>query len=298
VTTLSEAFGFEFFRHAVVAATLVGGLCGLMGVPIVLRRMSYAGHGLSHAMFGGAVISVVLGWNFTLGAVIWGFIAALLIEKTAHRRGIGADAAIGIVTSASFALGLAVISMRRGFRQNVEGVLFGNILGVTNGDHLAIGGVTAAIGIALFIGYKPLLFTTFDPDLARIYGIRGDWVDTIFALALAAMIAVSMHIVGVTLIAAAIVIPPSTARLLTHSFSRLLPLSAGLGAFYGFGGMLLSYATDIASGAAIVLLAASIFAAVYAITGARRMLATHSHPALSSRRPHTHLAPSDILPSD
>ena len=91
-------FEFEFFRNGLVAAVLVGGLCGLIGVYIVLRGMSYIGHGLSHAVFGGAVLSYVMQWNFYLGAGLWGFIAALLINQTTRRYRIGADAAIGIVT--------------------------------------------------------------------------------------------------------------------------------------------------------------------------------------------------------
>src|SRR5918992_2845553 len=117
---LLQPLNYEFFRHGLIAATLTGALCGLMGVPIVLRRMSYIGHGLSHAVFGGAVVSSVIGWNFYLGAGLWGFLSALLINATARRRNLGADAAIGIVTTASFALGVAIISKGNRFTRNFE----------------------------------------------------------------------------------------------------------------------------------------------------------------------------------
>ena len=107
---LFEPFRYEFFTRGLLAATLVGALCGLVGVYIVLRRMSYIGHGLSHAVFGGAVASYVIGVNFYVGAGIWGFAAALLINALSRRRKIGADAAIGIITTASFAFGVALIS--------------------------------------------------------------------------------------------------------------------------------------------------------------------------------------------
>src|SRR5256885_7287918 len=128
---LREPWSFAFFRHGIAAGTLAGALCGRVGVYVVLRRMSYIGHGLSHAIFGGAVASYVLQINFYLGAGVWGLVSALLINSVARRRKIGADAAIGIVTTASFAVGVALISRVHHFTVNFEAALFGNILGVS-----------------------------------------------------------------------------------------------------------------------------------------------------------------------
>jgi len=278
---LAEPFRYEFFRNGVMAATMVGALCGLMGVYIVLRGMSYIGHGLSHSVFGGAVVSHVFAWNFYLGAGLWGFVSALLINAVGRRGKVGADAAIGIVTTTSFAVGVAIISKRRTFTRDFEAVLFGNILGVTESDLLVIGAVTAAVVTAVFFAYKQLLFATFDPELARIHGIPTGWVDTGFALALAATVVASMNIVGVTLIAAAIVIPPTIARLLSDAFGRVLMISTILGALFGFGGMVLSYAYDVASGAAIVLFAAAVFASVYTWTAVHRLLLAHRWSGLA-----------------
>jgi manganese/iron transport system permease protein/iron/zinc/copper transport system permease protein len=269
---LLEPFNYEFFRNGLIAATLTGGLCGLMGVYVVLRRMSYIGHGLSHAAFGGAVVSYILSWNFYIGAGLWAFLSAILINATARRRQIGADAAIGIITTASFALGVAIISKTRSFQRDFEAALFGNILGVTPRDLVVIGVVAVVVVIGIFFGYKQLLFSTFDPEIARVYGVSTAWVETGFALALAATIVASMNVVGVTLIAAAIVIPPITARLLTDSFGRLVILSTVFGALFGAIGIFLSYHFDVASGAAIVLLSAAVFAIVYAVTSVRRRL--------------------------
>ena len=188
----TEPLQYEFFRNGLIVATLVGALCGLMGVFIVLRRMSYIGHGLSHSVFGGAVVAYLMSWNFYIGAGLWGFFSALLINATARRRNIGADAAIGIVTTASFALGVALISRERQFTRNFEAALFGNILGVTGQDILIIAGVFVSVLAALFFSYKQLLFTTFDPEIARVYGVRTSWVDAGFALALAATIVASI----------------------------------------------------------------------------------------------------------
>jgi manganese/iron transport system permease protein/iron/zinc/copper transport system permease protein len=270
MTLISEPFGYEFFRQGLAASLLVGALCGMLGVYIVLRRMSYIGHGLSHSVFGGAVIAYVASLNFYVGAGLWGFASALIINAAARRRRIGADAAIGIVTTASFALGVALISKTRSFTRNFEAALFGNILGVTTADLVIIFGVTLGVAAFILLFYKRLLFITFDPEVAPIYGVKVGVVDSLFALAMAATIVASINVVGVTLIAATLVIPSTTARLLTDSFARMIVISTLIGAGAGLLGMYVSYWLDVSSGATIVLLEAALFAVVFAATAVTR----------------------------
>lgn len=260
--------------RGLISAALVGGLCGFIGVYVVLRRMSYIGHGLAHAIFGGAVVSYIMSINFYAGASVWGLVSALLINLTTSKRKIGADAAIGIVTTASFALGIALISRYKSFTRSFDAALFGNILGVTDGDLIAIVAVVAASLLIVLVGYKFFLFTTFDPEVARYYGVPTGWADSMLALVLAATIVVSIQVLGVTMIAAAIVIPPIVARLLTNSFGTMMMLSAGVGAFCGTGGIYLSYYVDVSSGATVVLFSATLFMLVLAYTGLRARLAT------------------------
>jgi manganese/iron transport system permease protein/iron/zinc/copper transport system permease protein len=262
VNVLAEPFAFEFFRQGLLAATLVGALCGMIGVYVILRRMSYIGHGLSHSVFGGAVVAYVASINFYVGAGLWGFLSALLINATARRGKVGADAAIGIVTTASFAIGVALISKTRSFTRDFEAALFGNVLGVTPADLVVVAVATALVAVFIVVFYKPLLFLTFDPDVAPIFGVRTGVVDTLFSLALAATIVASINVVGVTLIAATLVIPSSTARMLTDSFGRMIVYSTALGAGSGLVGIYLSYWLDVSSGATIVLLEAAIFVVV------------------------------------
>ena len=260
---------YEFFVRGLIVATLVGGLCGLIGVYIVLRRMSYIGHGLSHAIFGGAVTSYVLSINFFVGASLWGFISALLINLTTKKRGINADAAIGIVTTASFALGVALISKFKSFTRSFDAALFGNILGITETDLLAIVVVTIIAVVAIFVGYKYLLFTTFESEVAGLYGVPTGWVDAGFALLLAAIIVVSLQVLGVTMLAAAIVIPPVTAQLLTNNFHKMLIFSVVIGALCGLGGLYMSFYIDVSSGASVVLFSAGVFVLFLSFTTLR-----------------------------
>jgi manganese/iron transport system permease protein/iron/zinc/copper transport system permease protein len=260
----------------------------MLGVYVILRRMSYIGHGLSHSVFGGAVIGYVASINFYVAAGLWGFFSALLINATSRRRKIGADAAIGIITTASFAIGVALISKTRSFTRNFESALFGNILGVTTTDLIVIGAVTIGVAIFIVLFYKQLLFMTFDAEVAPIYGINVGIVDSLFALAMAATIVASINVVGVTLIAATLVIPSTTARLLSDSFARMIVISTVIGAAAGVVGMYVSYWLDISSGATIVLLEAGAFAFTLLVTTlARRRPAwtEQTIPALAHDRP-------------
>lgn len=264
-----EPFQYEFFLRGLLAATLVGGLCGLIGTYIVLRRMAYIGHGLSHAIFGGAVVSYVLSINFFVGASAWGFLSALIITFTTRRKEIAADAAIGIVTTASFALGLAIISRYKTFTRSFDAALFGNILGVSGQDLIAIIIVSVISVTTIILAYKLLLFTTFDREVAQFYGVPTGWIDAGFSLILAATIVVSLQVLGVTLIASAIVIPPIVARLLTNSFMKMIILSSVIGSLCGLCGIYLSFYIDVSSGATIVLFSTALFAIVMGYTSIR-----------------------------
>jgi ABC-type Mn2+/Zn2+ transport system permease subunit len=266
---------YGYFRHGLAAGVIAGALCGLIGVYVVLRRMSYIGHGLSHAIFGGAVASFVMQVNYYVGAGLWGVVSALLINGVARRRKIGADAAIGIVTTASFAVGVALISRVNRFSVNLDAVLFGNILGVTLSQIAVLIAVTLGTAAVVIARYRQLLFATFDPEVADAYGVHVRRIDTLFGLILAATVVSTMQILGVTLIAAAVVIPAVVARLVTDSFAKMLVLSTLVGALCGGAGMYVSFYVDVSSGSAIVLVMAAVFAVVYAVTAvlARRRLA-------------------------
>lgn len=263
---LLEPFAYGFFRNGVAVTTIAGALCGLVGVYVVLRGMSYIGHGLSHAIFGGAVATYLAGVNFYVGAGVWGVVSVLMINSVARRRTIGNDAAIGVVTTASFAVGLALISRYRSFMRNFEAILFGNVLGVSTGDLLVVSAVAVGAAALIFIRYRALLFVTFDPEVAEVSNISTARIDAMLAFILAASIIATMQVLGVTLVAAALVIPAATARLLTDRFGSMLRLSIAIGAISGLAGVYLSYYLDIASGPAVVLVSGAAFVIVYATT--------------------------------
>lgn len=275
---LTAPYAFEFFRNGVLVATMAGALCGLVGCYVVLRNMSYIGHGLSHAIFGGYAVAGLLGVNLFLGAGLWGVLTALTIGAIVRRRPIGSDAAIGLVTTASFALGIALIQRFPSPDSNADALLFGNILGVRSSDVWIVGAVSAAALAFVVLAYRPLLFTTFDEEVARATGVRTTLIDTLLMIILSATVLATMNVMGVTLIAATLVVPAVVARMLTDSFSKMLGIATVLGAVSGFIGMNLSYHQDLPSGSTIVLVGTAFFMVAYVGGGRlRRRAGTVAH---------------------
>ncbi|MDP9434003.1 MAG: metal ABC transporter permease [Actinomycetota bacterium] len=271
IDLLLEPFRYEFFLTGLAAAVLAGALCGLIGVFITLRGMSYIGHGLSHAIFGGFAAAPLLGVNVVLGAGVWGLASALAISAVTRRRRIGADAAIGVVTTASFALGVALLTRFGTKGPAFDAALFGSIIGVSSGD-LAL--LTAALVLAVVVFtvfYRQFLFSTFDPEVADVSGVRVARMDALLMLVLSFSVLASLTIIGVTLVAATLVIPAVVARMLTDRFGRMLGLSTGTGAAAGAVGMYLSYQVEIPSGTTIVLVNALVFVVVLALTSGRAL---------------------------
>ena len=276
---LLEPFSYEFFRNGLIIATLAGALCGLIGVFVVLRGMSYIGHGLSHAVFGGAALAAVLNLNYFIGAGFWGLASGLMIGRVSRKRIIGADAAIGVITTASFAMGLALQARFGQAKRSIDAVLFGNVLGVFTSDILAVAGV-GILSVVVIVGlYRKLLFATFDPEVAEVSGVSVPAMEAVLMVLLSATILVTVRVIGVLLISALLVLPAVTARLLTNSFGRMLWLSPVLGAIFGGVGMYISWYADIPSGAVIILAGTLVFIAAYSAVGVRRrsQLAGMSH---------------------
>lgn len=275
---LFEPFEYQFFNNGMMVATIAGALCGLLGVFVVLRGMSYIGHGLSHAVFGGAAASAVMSINFFIGAGIWGIASGVVIGRIARRKLIGADAAIGVVTIASFALGLALLNRYGQAKKSIEAVLFGSVLGVETADIFAVAAVTVVAALVIFSLYRHFLFATFDPEVAQASGVRVALIEALLMVLLSLTILVTMRVIGTLLISALLVIPASIARMTTNSFSRMLWVSPLVGAFSASTGMYLSYHLDTSSSATIILVGTVLFIGMYAFTGIRgRSRIAHLH---------------------
>ncbi len=211
----------------------------------------------------------MIGLNYVLGAGIWGFASALAINRVSRAHRIGADAAIGVITTASFALGVALLTVFGNRGPSFDAALFGSIIGISTADVWTLVAVSALTVAVVLTRYRALLFATFDPEVADVSGVRVARTDALLMLVLSLAILATLSIIGVTLVAATLVIPAVVARMLTHRFATMLWLSSAIGALCGLVGMNLSYHLDVPSGTTIVLTGATVFAAVLMATGGR-----------------------------
>lgn len=263
---LTEPLAFAFFRRALLAGALVGALCGALSAFVVQRRMSSIGHGLAHSVLGGAGVALALEVHVSIGAIAATLLAAALIDRVGRRHGLHHDAAIWIVTTALFALGVVLVSRAGGVGVSTESLLFGHMLGVTTVDLWLVGGVAVAFAALLWVHGKRLVATIFEPEVAAAHGVRANRMDTVLTLSIAAVVVASVRVLGVLLIAAAVVVPAALSRLVTASFPRLVAIATGVGAVSGIAGLFASFHLNVPSGSTIVLTATAAFAVVFAAT--------------------------------
>ena len=282
VETLLEPLSYAFFQKGLVVASLSGAILGLIGVYIVLRGMSYIGHGLAHSIFGGfAAMQLFAAQFYAIGAGLWGIASALAITAVTKRSRVGADAAIGVITIASFALRVALFAKFGTSGPSFENALFGSILGITTEQIVGLVAVTVLSTGFIVLRYRALLFSTFDPDVAQVSGVNVGRIEAALMVVLSLAILATLTVIGVTLVAAMLVIPAVIARMLTDSFGRMLAYSTLIGTLCGFIGMYTSYYADVPSGTMIVLVGSALFIVVLATTGGsglRRSAGLDRHP--------------------
>jgi manganese/iron transport system permease protein len=258
---LLEPLALGFFVRALVAATLVGVVCAVVGTFVVLRGLAFIGDAISHAAFPGLVIAHLLGASFLLGAGVAAVATSLAIGAVTRRGGLRTDTTIGVLFAGTFALGIFLFSRIEGYVADLFGFLFGNVLAISADDLVAL----AVLGgiVLLVVGglWKELLYATFDPLGAAASGLRVSWLESLFLALVALSIVVSLQAVGIILVVALLVTPAATAQLLVVRFGRLMGVAVAIGVLSSVVGLYLSYWLNAASGATIVLVQTGAFLA-------------------------------------
>lgn len=255
---MSELMNYTFLQKALITSIIVGVTCGIIGSFITLKGMSLMGDAISHAVLPGVAISYMMGINFFYGAVVTGLLTALGINYIDQKSRVKADSAIGIVFSAFFAVGVILIQKAQS-AIDLTSILFGNILTVSDTDQYMTMVVGVSVIFIVLLFYKELLITTFDPTMARAYGLPVDLINYGIMILLTLVSVVSLQTVGVILVVALLITPASTAYLLTNDFSKMILLSALIGAIAATAGLYFSFLYNLPSGAVIVLAAATMF---------------------------------------
>jgi ABC-type Mn2+/Zn2+ transport system permease subunit len=269
---LTLPLSYAFMQRGLLAALVVGVLCAVVGCYVVLRGMAFLGDAIAHAILPGVAIAYLLKGNLLLGALVAAVLVALGIGFFSRLGSIKEDTAIGILFAAALALGVALISTIRTYAVDLTHILFGNVLGVSTGDLWLTASLGALVLLTIALFYKEFLVISFDPVLAATLRLPVEALRSAMLVLVALAVVVSLQTVGVGLVAAMLVTPAATAYLLTRRLPSMMLLSATIGAFSGVAGLYASFYFNVASGAAIVLVATAIFLVVFLFAPRRGVL--------------------------
>jgi manganese/iron transport system permease protein len=260
---LLEPLSYAFMVRGLIAAIMVGVVCALVGTYVVLRGMAFFGDALAHAILPGVAVGYLISGGARASLFGWALLTAVLaalgIGAISKGAQVKEDTAIGIVFVGMFALGIALISTMRSYTVDLVHFLFGDVLGVSQGDLVltAVFGLLVILLIAAF--YKEFMVISFDPILAETLRLPSTWLHYLLLVLIAVAIVVSLQTVGVALMLGMLVTPAATAYLLTRRLLPMMGVAALIGTLSSIIGLYLSYYVSIASGAAIVLVCTAFF---------------------------------------
>ena len=248
-----------YARRALIEALLVGALCGLVGVHVVLRRLSFFTMAMTHATFPGVVLAALVGVDLLLGSGLFGVLVVLGVSWLTTRPRSDSAAAVGVVLSAGFALGVALLSAQAGFTRDLSAYLVGSIVTVQAGDLVKTALVLAAVALTLALVGKELVFGAFDRGGMVAAGYPAGRLDLLLLLVVELTVVTSVPAVGTIQAVALIVAPAAAARLWSDRIGPTTALAVLLGMASGVVGLAVSQAYEVAAGAAIVLAACGFF---------------------------------------
>lgn len=258
VESFLEPWQFGFMRRALVAVLIVAVGCGVLGPFIVLRRMAFVGSALAHTILPGMVFAYLRGFSGFVGALAAALLTAVAIALLARRRDVPEDTAIGVVFGGFFACGILMMSASGGYR-DFHGILFGNLLGVTVGELVAMAAATGVVALLVLATFKELELATYDPTYAEQVGIRPNALGLGLLLGTAVLSVVLIQAVGVLLASALLVTPAAAGRFMGRSVAGIIGASFLVALLSGAGGLTVSWFGDVSAEASIVLVATGLF---------------------------------------
>ncbi|MBP2706503.1 metal ABC transporter permease [Microbispora sp. RL4-1S] len=275
---LFEPFHLPFMARALAELVILGALAGTVGVLVLLRRLAFVSDALTHTVFPGVVIGYLMAGE---GGVFWGALAAgvvtaVLLTLLTHRRRVSEDAALAMLLTTLFAVGVVLVSRQTGYTADLTAFLFGRVLTVTQEQLAQTGVVTILIVVLLAVLRRPLTLRAFDPEGARAAGIRVGLLDLVSNIAVALVVVAAVRAVGTILVIALLIVPAAAARVLSDRIAVIVPLACVMGAAAGWLGLAASYEASVghglrlASGGAVVLILVAMYGLAWAAGVARR----------------------------
>jgi ABC-type Mn2+/Zn2+ transport system permease subunit len=264
MTEILTILNLPFMQRALIAGVALGLILPFLGVFVTLRRMSFFGDGIAHATLAGVAIGIVADMSPFLSALGIGILFGAGVYYLERKTTISSDALIGVLFTGGLALGIVLISQQKGYQPELLSFLFGSILSVSSQDLGIILGFSAVIVLALLMLLRQLTLLALDKETAWLYGVRTELLDFFFYVQLCITIVLGVKLLGIILVSALLIIPPTIAKMLAPSFKTLIGVSVIAGEVFIVLGLMLSYLLDLPSGATIILVGVVAFLLVAA----------------------------------
>jgi manganese/iron transport system permease protein len=284
IALLLEPFGYQYMVKAIWVSALVGGVCAFLSCYLMLKGWSLMGDALAHAIVPGVALAYLLALPYAAGAFLSGILAALAMALVRVRTRLREDAVIGIVFTTFFAIGLLIVSINP-TSVNVQSIVLGNILGISDEDVVQVAIIAAVSLVILVARWKDLMLVFFDENQARAVGLSPTRMKILFFVLLSACTVAALQTIGACLVIAMVVTPGATAYLLTDRFGRLIVIAVTMGVVTSTVGAYASYFLDGSTGGMIVVLQtvlfliAFVFAPKHGRLAARRAAGAQAEPA-------------------
>lgn len=255
-----ELLQYTFFQHALIGSLLASIACGLIGTYIVTRRLVFISGGFTHASFGGIGLGLYTGISPILSAALFAVLSAFGVEWLSKRQDMREDSAIAVFWTLGMALGIMFTFLSPGFAPDLSAYLFGNILTITSGDIVLLGGLAIVLALFFTLYIRPIIYVAFDREFARSQGIPVQTLEYLLMMFIALTIVACLRMVGIVLVISLLTIPQMTANLFSHRFHRIIWLSIGIGYISCLGGLMISFHLNVPSGASIIFFSIIIYA--------------------------------------
>ena len=277
-----EPMQFGFMQRALLVSALAATACGVVGTFVVLRGMAFLGDAIAHSALTGMAAAFLLGINIFVGALLWAIPASLMISAVTRRAGVRIDAVIGVMFAGGFAVGVIIIDTSANYAGDLLSVLFGNVLGASWSDVLAVGLLTAGVLLVVRLFYKELVFTTYDAAVAEASGVPVRFLEYMLPLLVALTTVAALKTVGNVMVMSLLVVPAVTGTLLARRLATMMAATVATALVAVVTGLYLSYYLNLPTGPAIVVTSVGILLVVVVVSPRRWTLLAR----LRRRAPH------------
>ncbi len=256
---LTGPFQYSFMLRALIVSVLVGVMCPVLGVYVVVRGLGFMGDALAHSVLPGMVAAFMLGISPFFGAIPMALATALLSGYLIRRAGISEDTSVGILFAGLFALGVVLLTAVRGISINLEDILLGQVLGVSQADVFVTLGLAGGVLAVTWGLHKELVFASFDPSGAAVIGLPTDKLEYLLLGLLAVVVVLALQAVGIVLVISMLITPAAAALLVVRNFARAMAVAVLIGVASAVAGLYLSFHYNLPSGPVMALVATGFF---------------------------------------